>query len=195
VKSKLFEGPLTSYWHYGGLPKNPPQSEGKGLQVLNIFEQWNIFGSSLKFIICRVTGIKSTFIKSVNISKLGNPGYLFRKIKRCSGYVILTLTYSPKERLETGYCLLSYWRGQDGHQADTVSYKKPRILQNWPAYKISYNTVRIKLLKLSSTLFIINGTRCYSTNLFNTVKDLTTSYPSINKKLTSNILNQFKKGE
>jgi hypothetical protein len=188
VKFKLFEGPLTSYWHNGGLPKNPPQFEGKGMQVLIIFEQWNIFGSSLKNIICRVTGIKSTF--KVNISKLGNPGYLCSQITGCLGYVILTLTYSLKERLETGNCLFSAWRGQDGHQANTV---RPRILKNWPAYKISYNTKRIKLLKLSSTLF--NGTRCYSTNLTNMVKDLTTNYPSINKKLTSNILKQFKKGE
>jgi len=190
VKFKLFEGPLPSYWHNGGLSKNPTQFECKGLQVLNIFEQWNIFGSSLKFIICRVTGIKSTFIKSVNISKLGNPGYLFSKIKWCLGYVILRLTYSPKERLETGNCLFSTWRGQDGHQANKI---RPRILQNWPAYNISYNTKRIKLLKLSSNLF--NGTHCYSTNVINTVKDLTTSYPSINKKLTSHILKQFKKGE
>lgn len=190
VKFKLFEGPLTSYWHNGGLPKNPPQLDGKGLQVLNKFEQWKIFGSSLKTKICRVIGIKSTF--KVNISKLGNPGYLFSPIKGCLGYVILTLTYSLKERLETGNCLVSTWRGQDGHQANTV---RPRIFQNWPAYKISYNTKRIKLLKLSSTLF--NGTRCYSTNLTNMGKDLTTNYHSINKnkKLTSNILKQFKKGE
>jgi len=189
VKFKLFEGPLTSYWHNGGLSKNPNPFQGKGLQVLNIVEQWNIFGSSLNFIICRVTGIKNTFIKSVNISKLGNPGYLFSQIKGCLGYVIITLTYSPKERLETGNCHFSTWRGQDGHQATTV---RPRIVQNWPAYKISYNTKRIKLLKLNSTLF--NGTRCYSTNFKNKVKDLTTSYPSINKKLTSNILKQLKKG-
>jgi hypothetical protein len=186
VKFKLFECPLTSYWHNGGLPKNPSQFEGKGLQVLNIFEQWNIFGSSLKYITCRVTGIKSTFIKSVNISKLGNPGYLFSQLKGCLGYVILTLTYF--QRLETGNCLLSTWRGQDGHQANTL---RPLILQNWPAYKISYNTKRIKLLKLNSTPF--NETRCYSTNLM--VKDKTTSYPSINKKLTSNLLKQFKKNE
>jgi len=190
VKFKLFEGPLTSYWHNGGLPKNLIKFYIKRLQVLNIVEQWNIFGSSLKFIICRVTGIKSTFIKSVNISKLGNPGYLFSKIKGCLGYIIHTLIYSSKERLEADNCLCSTWRGQDGHQANRV---RPRISQNWPAYKISYNAKRIKLLKLSITL--LNGTRFYSTNEITTVKELKTSYPSINKKLTSNILKQFKKGE
>jgi len=188
VKFKLFEDPLTSYWHNGGLPKNliQFQFERKGLQVLNIVEQWNIFGSSLNFIICRVTGIKSTFIKSVNISKLGNPGYLFSKIKGCLGYTIHTLIYSSKERLEADNCLFSTWRGQDGHQANRV---RPLISQNWPAYKISYNAKRIKLLKLSTTL--LNGTRFYSTNVINTVTEVKTSYPSINKKLTANILKQL----
>lgn len=189
MKIKLIEGPLTRFWYYGGLLKNLL----KRLQILNIFEQWYIFCSRKTLKICRVTGIMSLLITSIINSKLGNPGYLNTKIVRCLGYIKI-LIYSVKRLIQSNL-YFNTWRGQDDHQAGTF---RPNTLQNWSAYTISNFTYRMKLL-INFNHFI-SGTRGFKTSSSlpkgnkNPCLIKPSSHSFTDKKLTSAILAQLKKG-
>ena len=189
MKIKLIEGPLTRFWYYGGLLKNLL----KRLQILNIFEQWYIFCSRKTLKICRVTGIMSLLITSIINSKLGNPGYLNTKIVRCLGYIKI-LIYSVKRLIQSNL-YFNTWRGQDDHQAGTF---RPNTLQNWSAYTISNFTYRMKLLIKFN--HFISGTRGFKTSSSlpkgnkNPCLIKPSSHSFTDKKLTSAILAQLKKG-
>jgi RNA-directed DNA polymerase len=198
VKLKPFDRSLTSYRYYGGLSKKSTpiirinqainakfnSINGLGLQINNILKQIGILVSNLKNI-CRATGIRNTLFKSVNLSKLGNPGFFFTIAfawyKSSLNYVIiltfffLFLLIVRSENWSNP--ILRVWRGQDGHQAYTTVYI-PSITQNWPAYRICKKVSRSKI-------FI--RTRGYNTSA--------TTRPLVDKSLTQIILKQFERKE
>lgn len=193
MKFKPFDRPLTSFRYYSGLPqKLKIYLIVFSLQIKAMLKQESrVVSRFLK--VCRVTGMKSILLVSINASKLGNPVFFlgFGKIisKLSSNYVInlmnnivysftnviqLRKAYSflRQNKNNFGFCVC---RGQDDHQAYSL---RSSFRPNWSAYKICYNNDWPK---------IHYGTRSYSTKTKNRV----ISRPLVNKQLNHKILARF----
>lgn len=193
VKLKPIEGSLTSYRYYSGLPQNQKSQPTRRLQIQNISGQWDILVSGLS-LICRVTGIRSTLFKTINIIKLGNPVSLATKpllVARRSVIAAPRPAISPTERLDRGNSIPSSRRGQDGHQANSTWSP---IMQNWPAYIIGYSTRWLKLsFSSQDERQESRRIRNYSTSAKDQGRPLT--QPSIDRHLTRRVLDRLKSGE